>query len=130
MEGIYVCVYGKSRPLSRFRVFTSLLLLTGLFLYFFGQSQLAAQSAGNDAPRRIRVAIKPEYSDLAKRLSLSGVVRVEVQISADGKVKKAHVVGGHPVLALDAEKAAMLTEFEPGPKETTQIIEFHIGPKS
>ena len=124
-----MCLHEKGL-LSRFQVFTSLLLLATLFFCFFAQSQIAAQSSANDAPRRIKVAIKPDYSDLAKRLSLSGVVRVEVQISADGKVKKAHVIGGHPVLALDAEKAAMLTEFEPGPKETTQIIEFHIGPKS
>jgi hypothetical protein len=56
-------------------------------------------------------------------LNLSGVVRVEVQIAPDSKVKKVRVVGGHPVLALDAERAAA-----PGPKESTQIIEFHIGP--
>lgn len=128
MEGIYVCVHGKG-PLFRFRVFCSWLLLS-LSVFFLTQPRIAAQSVSGDSPRRIKVAVRPEYSDLAKRLSLSGVVRVEVQIGADGKVKKAHVVGGHPVLALDAEKAAMLTEFEPGPKETTQLIEFHIGPKS
>ena len=129
MEGIYVCAHGKDL-LARIRVFTSLLLLASLSLLFLASPKIAAQSVSGDAPRRIKVAVKPEYSDLAKRLSLSGVVRVEVQIGADGKVKKAHVVGGHPVLALDAERAAMLTEFEAGPKETTQIIEFHIGPKS
>jgi TonB family protein len=108
----------------------SILFLTSLFLFCLSVPRIAAQSAASDAPRRIKVAVKPEYSDLAKRLSLSGVVRVEVLIGADGKVKKAHVVGGHPVLGLEAEKAAILTEFEPGTKETTQIIEFHIGPKS
>lgn len=123
-----MCVHGKG-PLFRFRVFCSWFLLS-LSVFFLTQPRIAAQSPSGDSPRRIKVAARPEYSDLAKRLSLSGVVRVEVQIGADGKVKKAHVVGGHPVLALDAEKAAMLTEFEPGPKETTQIIEFHIGPKS
>ncbi len=108
----------------------SILLLVGLLALGLGVQRIAAQTASNEAPRRIKVAIRPEYSDLAKRLSLSGVVRVEVQIGADGKVKRAHVVGGHPVLALDAERAALLTEFEPATKESTQIIEFHIGPKS
>lgn len=87
--------------------------------------RLAAQSTGTNTLRRIRVAIKPEYSPLAKQLNLSGVVKVEVVVSAEGKVKRAHVLGGHPVLALEAEKAALLTEFEPAPKETTQILEFH-----
>jgi TonB family protein len=90
--------------------------------------KLAAQSAGGDAPRRIKVAVKPEYSALAKRLNLSGSVRVEVQIEPNGKVKRARVVGGNPVLAVDAEKAAMLTEFEPAAKESTQVIEFHFDP--
>lgn len=88
---------------------------------------LTAQTGSGEAARRVKVAVKPEYSPLAKRLNLSGVVRVEVQIAPDGKVKKAHVVGGHPVLGLDAEKAALMTEFEPGPKDTTQVIEFHFG---
>jgi hypothetical protein len=54
-----------------------------------------------------------------------GNVGVEVQVAADGLAKKAHVVGGHPVLALKAEKTALLMEFGPGPRESTQIIEYH-----
>jgi len=84
---------------------------------------LAAQSSG-DAPRKVRVPVRPEYSDLARRLNLSGTVRVEVTIAPDGKVKRAKVIGGSPVLAVDAVRAATLTEFEPGPKETTQTLEF------
>jgi TonB family protein len=70
---------------------------------------------------------KPQYPELAKKLNLTGVVKIEVTISPDGKVKRTHVVGGHPVLATEAEKAAMQTEFEPGPKETSEIIEFWFG---
>jgi len=70
---------------------------------------------------------RPQYPDLAKKLNLTGVVKIEVTIGADGKVKRTHVVGGHPVLASEAEKAAMQTEFEPGPKETSEIIEFKFG---
>jgi len=123
-----VCVDGRAAFL-RSGSHSSALLLVCLSLLGFAP-RIAAQTAANDAPRRIKIAVRPEYSELAKRLSLSGIVRVEVQIASDGRVKKAHVVGGHPVLALDAEKAAMLTEFEPGSKETTQILEFRIGPAS
>ena len=84
---------------------------------------IAAQSS-NDAPRKIRVPVKPDYSDLARRLNLSGTVRVEVLIAADGKVKKAKVVGGSPVLGQEALRAASLTEFEPAAKDTSQVIEF------
>ena len=96
-------------------------------LVFIAYSQFTLGQVDTAPARKIKVAAKPEYSPLAKQLRLTGNVRVEVQIAPDGKVKKARVIGGHPVLALDAEKAALLAEFEPGPKESTQIIEFHFG---
>jgi TonB family protein len=84
---------------------------------------LAAQGS-SDPPRKVRVAVRPEYSDLARRLNLSGTVRVEVVIAPTGKVKTAKVIGGNPVLGQEALRAASLTEFEPGTKETTQVLEF------
>ena len=84
---------------------------------------IAAQIS-TEAPRKIRVAVKPDYSDLARRLNLSGTVRVEVLIAPDGKLRKAKVVGGSPVLGQEALRAASLTEFEPAAKETTQVVEF------
>jgi outer membrane biosynthesis protein TonB len=104
----------------------SLALLMAALVLTFGIS-LRAQSADGDSLRRVKTAVTPEYSPLAKRLNLIGVVKVSVVIAPDGKVKQAHVIGGHPVLAVEAEKAALLTRFEPGPKETTQIIEFRFG---
>ena len=79
--------------------------------------------------RKVKVLGKPQYPDLARKLNLAGVVKVEVTIGADGKVKRTHVVGGHPVLATEAERAAMQSEFEPGPKETSEVIEFKFGPQ-
>jgi TonB family protein len=87
--------------------------------------RLHAQS--EEAPgskRKVRSLGKAQYPDLAKRLNLTGTVKVEVLVGPDGKVKRTRVLGGHPVLAAEAEKAAMQSEFEPGPKETTEIIEF------
>ena len=101
-------------------------LLVAVLVLALGTS-LRAQSADGDSLRRVKSAVTPEYSALAKRLNLSGVVKVSVVIAPDGKVKDAHVIGGHPVLAVEAEKAALQTRFEPGPKETTQVIEFRFG---
>jgi hypothetical protein len=42
-------------------------------------------------------------------------------------VKKTRILGGHPLLAMEAEKAALESEFEVSPKESTQIIEFKFG---
>jgi TonB family protein len=92
---------------------------------------VVSRGQSGDAPeakRRVKYLAKPQYPELARKLSLSGVVKVEVTIAADGKVKRAHILGGHPVLATEAEKAAMDSEFEAGPKETTEIIDFKFNP--
>jgi TonB family protein len=91
---------------------------------------LSVHAQEGDAPgskRKVRVMGKPQYPDLAKKLNLTGVVKIEVTIGADGKVKRTHVIGGHPVLAPEAEKAALQSEFEPGPRETSEVIEFKFG---
>jgi TonB family protein len=107
-----------------FRLCTTLVFLLS---YAVHPQTTNAQAGTSGTTRLVKVTVKPEYSALAKRLNLSGSVRVEVVITPDGKVKKAHVLGGHPVLAVDAEKAALITQFEAGPKETSQVLEFHFG---
>jgi len=82
-----------------------------------------------EVKRKVKVLAKPQYPELARKLNLAGVVKIEVTIEPDGKVKRAHIVGGHPVLAAEAERAAMVSEFEPGPRETTEIIEFKFSPQ-
>jgi TonB family protein len=100
-------------------------LLAVLAAAIGGTVSLRAQIAEiPESRRKVRVLVKPQYPELAKKLSLTGLVKIEVTIGPDGKVKRTHIVGGHPVLATEAEKAAMQSEFEPGPKETTEIIEF------
>ena len=90
-----------------------------------GSLRVAAQSsAPSEAKRQVKRLLTPQYPELAKRLNLSGTVRIEVTIGPDGTVKHTRVLGGHPLLAASAEEAAQKSAFEPGPKETTEIIEF------
>jgi TonB family protein len=107
------------------RALSSLLLL---FLPFGGVAAPAGQTPNAETSPRAKVAVKPEYSSLARQLRLKGLVRVEVLIGTDGRVKKAHVLGGHPVLALDAQKAALVTAFETASTENTQVLEFRFDP--
>ena len=84
----------------------------------------AQSNAPNEAKRQVKHLLTPQYPELAKKLNLSGTVRIEVTIAPDGAVKRTRVLGGHPLLAASAEEAAQKSSFEPGPKETTEIIEF------
>jgi TonB family protein len=86
-------------------------------------ASLGAQSAPLTR-RPVRHLVTPVYPELAKKLNLTGTARVEVTIGPDGTVKHTRVIGGHPVLAAEAERAAEKSTFEPGPAETTEVIEF------
>src|ERR1700683_4252016 len=48
---------------------------------------------------------EPEYPELARKLNLTGVVKVEVTVSADGTIKDVQVQGGNPVLVDAVQKA-------------------------
>ena len=88
-------------------------------IVFGGAVAIRAQSK-----RQVKHLVTPIVPELAKRMNLTGTVRIEVTIAPDGAVKRSRVVGGHPVLAMAAESAAEKSTFEPGPAETTEIIEF------
>ena len=74
--------------------------------------------------RPVRHMVTPIYPELAKKLNLTGTARIEVTIGPDGVVKHTRVIGGHPVLAAEAERAAEKSTFEPAATETVEIIEF------
>jgi outer membrane biosynthesis protein TonB len=102
----------------------------GVFAFFLaiGSSNATPAHAQAKAPaetkRQAKHLVTPNVSDLAKKLNLSGTVRIEILIGPDGTVKKTRVIGGNPVLAMDAETAAQKSTFMPGPTETTEVIEF------
>ncbi|MGB6633065.1 MAG: energy transducer TonB, partial [Terriglobales bacterium] len=55
--------------------------------------------------RKVKSRVAPVYPDLAKRMNITGVVKVQITVAANGSVKEAKVVGGHPVLANAALEA-------------------------
>jgi TonB family protein len=56
---------------------------------------------------------KPIYSTLAKQAHASGTVSVQILIDEKGKVISAKSTGGHPLLVVEAIKAAYLAKFSP-----------------
>ena len=89
-------------------------------------SSLCAEESG----RKTRSRVSPSYPELAKRMHLSGAVRVEVVVAPSGTVKATRVLGGHPVLANSAVEAVKKWRFEPGAEETVEIIEFKFAPQA
>ena len=78
--------------------------------------------------RKTKTKVAPVYPELARRMNISGVVKIQVVVAPNGTVKEAKVVGGHPVLANAALDAARKWRFEPGPEESTGIVQFDFSP--
>ncbi len=85
---------------------------------------LQGQEAQGDIMRRAKSKVAPVYPELARKLNITGVVKVEVVVAPNGSVKEAKVVGGHPVLATAALEAARKWRFEPTATESSGIVDF------
>ncbi|MGC2330229.1 MAG: energy transducer TonB [Candidatus Acidiferrales bacterium] len=101
----------------------------GLALVLGGSALLpprgTAQEASTDASKRkVRTKVAPEYPALAKQMNVTGKVKIETTIAADGHVLNTKVIGGSPLLVNAALEAVKKWRFEPGPKDTTEVIEF------
>jgi len=100
-------------------------LLTAVAVAFLIAGMASGQTSSiEDSKRKIKFKTNPQYSDLARRMSLSGKVKIELVIAPDGHVKSSRAVGGHPLLVQSCIEAVKDWKFEPAPEETTQIIEF------
>jgi len=74
--------------------------------------------------RKARNQVVPIYPPIAKQMHLTGKVKIETTIAADGRVVNTRVIGGSPLLVDAAIDAIKRWRFEPGPKDTTETFEF------
>lgn len=86
-----------------------------------------AQGQG-EITRKLKAKVAPTYPDLARRMNISGVVKIQVTIANNGTVKNTKLIGGHPVLANAAMEALKKWRYESGSEETTGVVEFHFDP--
>jgi TonB family protein len=89
-----------------------------------GSITFAQQAApASNSARKVMSRVEPIYPELAKRMRMRGMVKLEVAVRANGSVKSTKVLGGSPVLALAAGDAVVKWKFEPGPNETTETVQ-------
>jgi TonB family protein len=89
----------------------------------------AQQAQSEEIVRRAKSKVQPQYPDLARKMNITGTVKIEVMVSPNGIVKGARIVGGHPVLANAALDAARKWRFEPSSAESSGIIDFKFEPR-
>lgn len=86
-------------------------------------SLFALKSFGQEG-RRILSNPQPAYPELARRMSLEGVVKVELIVGVDGEIKDSKVLGGHPILVDAALKALRNWKYERARTESKIQVEF------
>jgi len=88
---------------------------------------MAQTGSTDEGKRKVKSKVAPAYPELAKRMNVSGKVKIEVVITPDGHVKSTRVIGGHPLLVQACQDAVKEWKFAPAPEETTQIVEFEFN---
>ncbi len=89
-----------------------------------------------EASRLMLSEVIPEYPAVAKMNYIQGMVRIELQVSPEGRVIRAHVIEGHPLLAVSALHAVrrwlyrpFMTRTGPSPFLTTVNMNFTLRSK-
>jgi TonB family protein len=103
---------------------SSLLILLSGCLWAPGLAQ-TQQGAG---VRKLITKPDPAYPALARNINLSGAVKLEVLVLANGSVKTVQIKGGNPLLARAAESAVRVWKWEKSDHETTEAVEVKFTP--
>jgi len=101
-----------------------LFLTAAVASILLGTVAFAQLGTTDEGKRKVKTRVAPVYPELAKRMNVTGKVKIEVIISPEGHVKSTRVVGGHPLLVQTCQDAVKEWKFTPANEETTQIVEF------
>lgn len=94
----------------------------GTLLILLAAFIVVAVSPAQETSRRVVARSAPAYPELAKKMHLSGKVRIEVEVNPAGSVTSAKMVGGNPVFETSAVQAVKQWKFETAPSATKGVI--------
>ena len=77
--------------------------------------------------RAVQSRVAPVYPEIAKRLKIAGVVKVEATVDAAGRVKEVKALSGNHMLAVAAEDAVRGWKFAPGVGVSTVQIDINFA---
>jgi TonB family protein len=73
--------------------------------------------------RAVKSRVSPVYPEIAKRMKITGIVKVEATVEPDGKVSDVKTVSGNHALAPAAEDAVRKWRFAPAPAASTVNVD-------
>jgi TonB family protein len=103
------------------------ILLLFVLLTVVATSSSAQDSDTSQVGRKVLNKAIPVYPDLARRMHISGVVKLRATIAPNGTVRSIERVGGNPVLIKAAQDAVTKWRYVSDPEETQETIELRFG---
>ncbi|MDE3189106.1 MAG: energy transducer TonB [Acidobacteriota bacterium] len=80
---------------------------------------VAMAMQGRAEDRAVKSRVSPVYPEIAKRMRVTGVVKLEVTVDAAGMVTDVKTVSGNHMLSTAAEEAVRKWRFVPGSETST-----------
>lgn len=69
--------------------------------------------------RAVKSRVAPVYPEIARRMKIGGVVKLEVTVDAEGRVVDVKPVSGNQMLSTAAQEAVRKWKFAPGDGQAT-----------
>jgi TonB family protein len=92
----------------------------------FGFAKLAqGQEQSNESARKVVRKAEPRYPEIAKKMNISGTVKVVAVVAPDGTVKGVEAIGGSPLLVQASQNAVKEWRFATAAGESKELIELH-----
>ena len=108
---------------------TTFTILALSSVLIFAPSFSSAQQEQSETKRKVVTRVVPAYPELARRMNVRGIVKLEAVVASNGNVKSLQVRGGHPLLTEAAQHAILEWRWEPAPHETREPVEVRFDPR-
>lgn len=82
---------------------------------------------GYASDRVVKSKVPPVYPEIAKRMKITGVVKVEAKVDADGKVTDVKTLSGSRTLSPAAEEAVRKWKFAPAADTSTEDVDVNFA---
>jgi TonB family protein len=105
--------------------------LTGVLVFFLAlvaTTPLFSQSEDTAGDRKVLTRVEPKYPPTLERMLIGGVVRLQVDIAANGTVEGAQLLGGNPILGQSAIVAVKQWKYTPASHKTQQVEKLEFDP--
>lgn len=77
--------------------------------------------------RAVKSRVAPVYPEIAKRMRIEGVIKLQVMVEADGRVSDVKTISGNRALSIAAEDAVRKWRFMPGDAATAVEVSINFA---